>query len=126
MKTRLGAVVLAVILAAAGLAVVAAADGSGFARTYALPGSGVLAITNTQAYTLWRPCVLSVICTNVEARTVTVYRVSGALEYPVSRSVATAQSFVYEFPANYWCGVSNGVKVTVSPACTGAVEVIYE
>ena len=123
---RLLAMLSVGVLAAVGLAAVAAAGAAGFARVSALPGSGELSITNAQANAVWRPCVLSVICTNLEARTVTVYRVSGALEYPVGRSTATAQSYVYEFPANYWCGVSNGVKVTVSPPCTGTVEVICE
>ena len=117
---------MACLVVAVGLAGAAAAGADGFARVFALPGSGELSITNTQANSVWRPCVLSVICTNLDARTVTVYRFNGALEYPVGRMVATAQSYVYEFPAHYWCGVSNGVKVTVSPACAGTVEVIHE
>ena len=124
MKRILGFSGLLVLVA--GLVAVALAGGPGFAHVYALPGSGELSITNTQANSVWRPCVLSVMLTSAAARTVTVYRVSGALEYPVGRSAATAQTYVYEFPVNYWCGVSNGVKVTVSPACTGTVEVIYE
>ena len=108
------------------LAAAAIAGGAGYAKIYALPPSGELSVVNTDANATWRPCVLSVVLTNSAARTVTVYRVTGSLEYPVGRSAATAQTFVYECPANYWSGLSNGVKVTVSPACTGVVEVICE
>ena len=124
MKRLPGFAGLLVLLA--GLTAVALAGAAGYARIYALPVSGELSIVNTEANATWRPCVLSVILPNVAARTVTVYRVSGNLSYAVGRSEATAQTFVYECPAHYWCGVSNGVKVTVSPACTGVVEVICE
>ena len=120
---RLLAVLCLLVLAASGLT---ATGGPGYSQKYALPANGELSITNMQANSVWRPCVLSVICTNEAARTVTVSRVSGTLVFPVSQIAATAHSYVYEFPANYWTGVSNGVKVTVSPAGTGTVEVIYE
>ena len=124
MKRIRGIVGLLILLA--GLAAVAVAGAAGFAKIYALPVSGELSIVNTEANAIWRPCVLSVMLPNAAARTVTVYRVSGNLSYAVGRSEATAQTFVYECPAHYWCGVSNGVKVTVSPACTGVVEIICE
>jgi len=113
-----------------GAAVVAAAAGcvaaGGFARRYALPANGTLAVVNTDANAVWRPCVIAVQCPSLAARTVTVYRVTGAVEYQIAQQVASAQTFVYEFAASYWSGLSNGVKVTVSPACTGRVEVICE
>ncbi len=125
MKTSRKVVILvvAVLAAAAGLA---AADASGYARRFALPAEGVLSIVNDQANAVWRPCAVAVICPDVAMRTVTVYRVAGALEYPVAQTVAEARAYVYEFPAKYWSGISNGVKVTVSPPCTGTVEVIHE
>lgn len=105
---------------------VAAAGGTGFSRVLALPASGVLAIVNTQRNEVWRPCVLTVVCPSVAERTVSVRRVVGGLEYAIAERTATAQAYVYEFDANYWSALSNGVKVTVNPACTGTVEVIYE
>ena len=57
---------------------------------------------------------------------ITVCRVAGELEYVIASRAAAAQTYVYEFEANYWSGLSNGVKVVVSPACTGTVEVVYE
>jgi len=115
---------MAVLLSAvAGLAV---AGGTGYALKLAMPADGELAIINTQANVVWRPCLVSLVCPDVAMRTVSVYRVTGAMAYPIAQRAATAQTFVYEFEANYWCGVSNGVMVTVSPACTGTVEVIYE
>lgn len=112
------------------LAVLAAgvclADWRGYGRVYELPVSGVLAVVNTQKNSVWRPCLLSVMCPDVAARTVTVFRVAGPVEYPLARQAASAQTYVYEFESNYWCGLSNGVKVVVSPACTGMVEVVYE
>jgi hypothetical protein len=62
----------------------------------------------------------------VASRTVTVYRLAGAREYPMAHYAATGQTYAYEFEVNYWCGLSNGVKVVVTPPCTGVVEVIYE
>lgn len=121
-RARFAAAVI--LVGVAGMAVAGAA--AGFARTFTMPGSGVVSIINTQQNEVWRPCVLSVICPSVAARTVTVYRVAGALEYPIAQNAATARAYVYEFQANYWSGLSNGVKVTVSPACTGTVEVVYE
>ena len=109
-----------------GLAAVTVAGVAGFSRTFALPASGILSVVNAQENEVWRPCVLSVICPSVAERTVTVYRVTGTLEYPVAQNASTARTYVYEFQANYWSGISNGVKVTVSPACTGIVEVVYE
>jgi len=104
----------------------ALAAGTGLSRLFALPASGTLTVLNTQKNEVWRPCVISVLCPSSAARTVTVYRVVGELEYPIARQAATAQTYVYEFEANYWCSLSNGVRVAVSPACTGTVEVIYE
>jgi hypothetical protein len=113
--------------AAAFLAVGAVIAGAaGFARSFVMPADGVLAVVNTQANAVWRPCLVTVVCPDASARTVTVYRVAGALEYPVAEYAATARTFVYEFGANYWSGLSNGFKVVVSPACTGTVEVVYE
>ena len=124
MKRLLGFVGLFVL--AAVLAAVAVAGVTGFSRVYALPSSGDLSITNTEANAVWRPCVLSVICTNATLRTVTVYRLNGGMEYPVGRTTASSLSYVYQFTANYYTAVSNGIKVTVRPACTGLVEVICE
>jgi hypothetical protein len=116
-------VVASILFSAAGLG---AAGAAGFARTFALPADGELAIVNTEQNAVWRPCVVSVICPSVATRTVTVYRVAGALEYPVAVNVAAARTYVYEFQGEYWSGLSNGVKVVVTPACTGTVEVVYE
>jgi len=114
------------VLTLAGIAGLAVAGGTGYALKLALPADGELAIVNTQANLVWRPCLVSVVCPDVAMRTVSVYRVTGAMAYPLAQKVVAAQTYIYEFQANYWCGVSNGVKVTVSPACTGTVEVIYE
>jgi len=115
---------MAVLLAAvAGMAV---AGGTGYALNLVMPAGGELVIVNTQANAAWRPCLVSVVFPDVAMRTVSVYRVTGTLAYPLGQKAATAQTYVYEFQANYWCGVSNGVKVVVSPACTGTVEVVYE
>jgi hypothetical protein len=122
MKRR-GVLVAGILLSAAGLA---AAGAAGFARTYALPADGALAIMNAEQNAFWRPCVVAVTCPSVASRTVTVWRVAGSLEYPVSAVRSTAQSYVYEFETEYWSGMSNGVKVTVTPACTGSVEVVFE
>lgn len=118
-----GSIALLVMMLGTGLALAA---GTGFSRLFALPADGTLTVRNTQKNEVWRPCVLSVLCPSSSARTVTVYRVVGELEYPIARQAATAQTYVYEFEANYWCSFSNGVKVVVSPACTGTVEVVYE
>ena len=99
---------------------------AGFSRRINLPGSGQLTNRNTQKNTSWRPTVLAVMCPNSASRTVKVYRVAGELEYALTSQAATAQTYVYEFEAEYWCDLSNGVRVAVTPACTGIVEVIYE
>jgi len=125
MKAGRRALVFAV-LGLAAVAGMAAGGAAGFARTFILPADGELAVVNSQANVVWRPCVVSVICPTVAARTVTVYRVAGGLEYPVAQNAGTARVYVYEFEAVYWCGLSNGVKVCVRPACTGSVEVVYE
>lgn len=122
MLKRIGIAVLVIALGT-GAAVAARA---GYSRLFVLPVTGELTVRNTQKNEVWRPCVLSVVCPSSASRTVTVYRVAGELEYPIARQAAAAQTYVYEFEANYWCDFSNGVKVVVSPACTGIVEVIYE
>lgn len=119
-KRMLGALAL---MSAAGLA---GAGVAGFSRVFALPADGVLAVVNTQKNAVWRPCVVAVSFETAAARTVTVSRVAGTLEYPISVQAATARVYVYEFEAGYWSGLSNGVKVTVSPAEAGTVEVVYE
>ena len=103
-----------------------AALAGGFSKVYPLPTNGVLTVVNEQANSVWKTCVLSVVCTNSAERTVTVSRVVGSLVYPISAQAATAQTFAYEFTAAYWSGLSNGVKVVVTPACTGTVEVVFE
>jgi hypothetical protein len=115
---RWGFLVAGILLGAAGAA--------GFARTFAVPADGELAIVNTEQNAVWRVCAVAVVCPGVATRTVTIYRVAGALEYPVAESVASARTYVYEFEGTYWSGVSNGMKVVVRPACTGVVEVVYE
>lgn len=122
MLKRLGVIALVGCLGAC--ATVGA--GIGYSKLFSLSASGELTIRNTQKNDVWRPCVLSVLCPSSASRTVSVYRVVGEAEYPISDYSAVGQSYVYEFEANYWCGLSNGVKVVVSPACTGVVEVIYE
>jgi len=122
MMKRFGIVLLLVALGTS--ACVAARVG--YSKLFTLPASGELTFRNAQKHQIWRPCVVSVICPGVASRTVTVYRVVGELEYPIAERAAAAQAYVYEFEANYWCGESNGVKVVVSPACTGTVEVVYE
>ena len=114
------------VLVLAVLAGAALAASVGYSHFLVLPPSGELTVRNIQDNAVWRPVLLTVVCDSSAARTLTIYRVAGDLEYPIARHTATGQSYVYEFEANYWCGVSNGVKVTVSPACTGTVEVIYE
>jgi hypothetical protein len=99
---------------------------AGYSRVFNLPGSGELTIRNTQKNSSWRPTVVAVMCPSSASRTVMVYRVVGELEYALSSQAATAQTYVYEFEAEYWCDLSNGVRVAVTPACTGIVEVIYE
>ena len=113
------------IAAAIGAGMVIAAGG-GLSRLFTLPASGELTIRNTQKNQVWRPCVLSVICPDSSSRTVAVYRVAGELEYLIADFAATGEVYVYEFEENYWCSISNGVKVVVRPACTGTVEVIHE
>ena len=124
MKRRLGVVGLLMVFAVLGAVAIAGAPG--FSRVYALPSSGDLSITNTEANAIWRPCVVSVICTNAVVRTVTIYRLNSGMEYAVGRTTAVSLSYVYQFTANYYTAVSNGIKVTVRPACTGLVEVICE
>jgi hypothetical protein len=114
------------VFLAAGVAGLAVAGAAGFSRGLALPESGALTILNTQKNAVWRPCGLTLGCPRVAERTLRVLRVVGNLEYPIAEQTATAQTFVYEFEAHYWSGQSNGVKVTVTPACTGLVEVICE
>lgn len=116
-------ITLLVIALGAGAAMAAHA---GYSRLFFLPETGELTVRNMQKNDVWRPCVLSVVCPSSASRTVTVYRVTGELEYPIGQQAATAQTYVYEFDANYWCDLSNGVKVVVSPACTGIVEVMCE
>jgi hypothetical protein len=103
----------------------AAAGAGGFARVYPIAGTE-LSVTNLEQNAVWRPCVVSVLCTNTASRGVTVSRIYGTNAYPIGATTVTAQYVVYEFPANYWCTLSNGWRVTVSPAVTGSDEVIYE
>ena len=91
-----------------------------------LPASGTVSVTNLQKNSVWRPTVLAVRCPDVASRTVTVSRVNGALEYPVALVTDDAQAYVFEFDAEYWFGWSNVLRVTVSPACTGLVELVRE
>jgi hypothetical protein len=91
-----------------------------------MPESGTVAVTNLQANSVWRPTVVAVQCPDVASRTVTVSRVNGALEYPIAVVVEEAQSYVYEFDTAYWFSLSNVLKVAVSPACTGLVEVVRQ
>jgi len=116
-------VVLLMGVLSVGLAI---ASGAGYSRVFDLPVSGELMIRNTQKNSAWRPAVVAVMCPSSASRTVTVYRVAGELEYALSSQAAAAQTYVYEFEAEYWCDLSNGVRVAVTPACTGIVEVIYE
>jgi len=122
MMKRIGVVLLLVALGTS--ACVAARVG--YSKLFTLPASGELTFRNAQKHQIWRPCVVAVMCPSAASRTVTVYRVHGEMEYPIASRAAVAQTYVYEFEANYWCGMSNGVKVVVNPACTGTVEVIYE
>lgn len=122
MRKRI-AIALLLVVVATGVGVAASA---GFSFLFALPGSGELTVRNSQKNSVWRPCALSVICPSSASRTVTVYKVAGALEYAIARAAGEAQVYVYEFETDYWCSLSNGVKVVVVPACTGLVEVVYE
>jgi len=122
MRKRLLMVSLAVALGVSAGAIARV----GYSRVFVLPASGELTVRNAEKNQVWRACVLSVICPSSASRTVTVCRVAGELEYVIASRAAAAQTYVYEFEANYWSGLSNGVKVVVSPACTGTVEVVYE
>ena len=122
MRRRLWAMAMAVGIGA-GLAMAAR---TGYSRVFAMPESGEVEIVNSQANTVWRLGEVAVVFPDTASRTVTVYRVSGEMEYPIAAKSATARTFVYEFEAGYWSGMSNGVKVVARPASTGLVEAIYE
>ena len=91
-----------------------------------MPALGTVAVTNLQANSVWRPTVVAVRCPDVASRTVTVSRVNGALEYPIAVVAEEAETYVYEFDTAYWFALSNVLRVAVSPACTGLVEVVRE
>ena len=113
------------LLLAAGLTSAFAAR-TGRGRVYAMPGTGVLAITNTQRNAVWRPATVTLRCPDVAERTVAILRGSEGLDYEVAAVTWEGQIYTYEFDANYWFVESNVLSVTVAPACTGMVEVIYE
>ena len=116
-------VVAGVLLAAA---VAWTALAAGFSGTYVMGPSGVVAVTNLQANSVWRPVAVAVMCPDASTRTVTVSRVVGGMEYTISQTAGTTASYVYEFDAAYWFALSNVLRVAVQPACTGMVEVVYE
>jgi hypothetical protein len=98
----------------------------GRGRVYAMPETGVLAITNTQKNAAWMPVTMTLQCPDVAMRTVSIYRRSGGMEYRVTAVTYEGRDYTYEFDADYWVVVSNVLRATVVPACTGLVEVIYE
>lgn len=112
---------LGLALAAAGVALAA-----GYGRTFVMPAGGTVAVTNLQVNAVWRPVVMSLRCPDSAARTVTVSRIVNDVRYPISAAAGTAQTFIYEFDAPYWFGLSNVLQMSVAPACTGSVEVIFE
>ena len=126
MKTR--AMTWGLVLAAALLALAVAGNAlaAGYGRRFSMGASGVVAVTNSQVNAVWRPAVLAVYCGTSAARTVTVTRVVGGMEYAISQTEGTATSYVYEFDGAYWFALSNVLRVAVQPACTGMVEVIFE
>ena len=116
-----GGLIVAVLVAVAVTALAA-----GYGRTFTMGASGVVAVTNSQANSVWRPVILAVRCGDTASRTVTVSRVVGGMEYPIARTTGSGQTYVYEFDGVYWFSLSNVLQVAVEPACTGIVEVIYE
>ena len=121
-----GEVMKRIAMSLIGVAAVAAVclAGPGIGVVLEMPASGTVAVTNVQANSVWRPTVVAVRCPDVASRTVTVSRVNGALEYPVATVSDDAQAYVFEFDTEYWFALSNVLRVTVSPACTGLVELV--
>ena len=115
-----------ICLAACAAAAAVCLAGPGRGMVLEMPASGTVAVTNLQANSVWRPTAVAVWCTNSASRTVTVSRVNGALEYPIAVVTEEAETYVYEFDTAYWFALSNVLKVAVSPACTGLVEVVRE
>ena len=115
-----------IYLAACVAAAAVCMAGPGRGVVLEMPAAGTVAVTNVQANSVWRPTVVAVRCPDSASRTVTVSRVNGALEYPIAVVVEEAQTYVYEFDTAYWFSLSNVLRVAVSPACTGLVEVVRE
>ena len=114
--------ILAAVVVALGMVGVALAGG-GWGTTHSLAGGGV-ALTNTQANTVWVPVAVLWKFSGATDATVTVERVSQSNTYLLgSASVSNATSAVWVPEAGYPFALGDVLRVT-STVTNGAVQVI--
>lgn len=113
-------------VAACALAAASVTLAAGFSRRYALGADGVAEIVNSQANSAWRPTVVVMQFSGSATRTVVISRVVDGMAYVVARLEGAASTYVYEFEGAYWFGVGQALRLTVTPAEEGNVEVIGE
>ena len=112
------------MVAAAGL-LAGEARASGFTIGGRLDETGSARLTY-RGTNRWRPVVVAVVMDAPGAYTVSVLRDSGDMEYPVSMISGDGQSFVYVVEGLYWFSSTQALRVKVTPAAAGKVEVICE
>jgi len=122
MRTRKKIGLAAVLLGLAGVVAMAA----GFSVRYQLAPDGTVEIVNQQSHAVWRPTVVALQFGASADRTIEISRVAGSITYPIASFEAEGSTYVYEFEANYWFSRTQAMRVAVTPASTGIVEVIYE
>ena len=120
-RLRQAVIGVALVIAAAAVAVAA-----GYNRRYDMGVDGVVEISNTQANAVWRPTLVALRFEESASRTVEISRSVDGTEYPIARFEAEGSSYIYEFEANYWFKKTQSMRVAVTPASAGTVEVMYE
>lgn len=103
----------------------AAAADKGFCLSVPLDGAGTARIV-IGGRNVWKAVSLAVVMDASGERSIVLERHSGALSYRLATGEGEGRAFVYVFDGPFWFTGNDELRITVSPAGTGIVEVMCE
>lgn len=99
---------------------------SGFSMRQAMDASGVADVLHGAENRVWRPTAVAVQLTAGTLRTVQISRVVDGTPYVLASFSGDAATYVYEFEGTYWFKGTEPLRVSVTPAEAGTVEIMGE
>ncbi len=107
------------------LLLAAQAGAAGFSRVMDIGVSGVVEVA-FGGQNIWKPLCVAVVFQDAGQRTLSLSRHVEGISYQIASVSGDGTSYVYVFEGAFWFSGTNVLRIAVSPAGPGKVEVIGE